>query len=128
VLSCAAHAGHEDTSTPPADTTASDADTRHKRDLQYDRCHGGCRRGVTGGPPMGVEFGVKKKNHAVEGPDGLDYTARLPLSSATLNYLADLMRGHVKKIGSRWRALPAPTWVTALVRALLVLTNREVSR
>jgi hypothetical protein len=50
---------------------------------------------------------VKKNNGLAEGPDGLVYTARLPLSSATLNWLADLVRGHLKKIGSRWRALPA---------------------
>ncbi|MGW3873727.1 hypothetical protein ACWEC4_36585 [Streptomyces sp. NPDC005055] len=50
---------------------------------------------------------MKKNNDTVEGPDGLVYTARLPLSSATLNWLADLVRGHLKKIGSRWRALPA---------------------
>lgn len=50
---------------------------------------------------------MKKNNETVEGPDGLVYTARLPLSSATLNYLADLIRGHCKKIRSPWRALPA---------------------
>ncbi|MFI2287544.1 hypothetical protein [Streptomyces niveus] len=44
---------------------------------------------------------------AVGGPDGLVHTDRLPLSSATLNHLADLMRGHLKKIGLRRRALPA---------------------
>ncbi|RLV70150.1 hypothetical protein STAN_5678 [Streptomyces sp. CBMAI 2042] len=49
---------------------------------------------------------MKKNNRPAEGPDGLVYTARLPLSSATLNYLADLIRGHCKKIGTRWRALP----------------------
>ncbi|WTN27735.1 hypothetical protein OHQ89_01990 [Streptomyces canus] len=49
---------------------------------------------------------MKKANSTVEGPDGLVYTARLPLSSATLNWLADLIRGPLKKIGSRWRALP----------------------
>jgi hypothetical protein len=47
-------------------------------------------KGVTSVPPAAVEFGVKKNNHLVEGPDGLAYTARLPLP----------------KIGSRWRALP----------------------
>ncbi|GGW57985.1 hypothetical protein GCM10010503_38760 [Streptomyces lucensis JCM 4490] len=34
-------------------------------------------------PSAAVEFGVKKNNHPVEDPDGLVYTARLPLSSAT---------------------------------------------
>ncbi|MFF0084794.1 hypothetical protein ACFYR1_34590 [Streptomyces canus] len=50
---------------------------------------------------------MKKNNDTVEGPDGLVSTARLPLSSAALNWLADLIRGHMKEIGSRWRALPA---------------------
>ncbi|MEV0912026.1 hypothetical protein [Streptomyces hokutonensis] len=44
---------------------------------------------------------MEKDKHAAEGPDGLVHTARLPLSSATLRYLADLMRGRLKKIGSR---------------------------
>ncbi|MGW0656586.1 hypothetical protein ACWD4T_49035 [Streptomyces umbrinus] len=50
---------------------------------------------------------MKKADSIVEGPDGLVYTARLPLSSATLNYHADLISGHLTKIGSRWRVLPA---------------------
>ncbi|MGW0826358.1 transposase family protein [Streptomyces sp. NPDC002845] len=61
---------------------------------------------------------MKKSNSAVEGPDGLVYTARLPLSSATLNWLADLIRGHLKKIGSRWRALPAGKIATIVLAAL----------
>ncbi|MEU2994518.1 hypothetical protein ABZ772_30195 [Streptomyces griseoincarnatus] len=40
---------------------------------------------------------MKKNNGSTEGPDGLVYTARLPLSSATLNYLATVIRGHLKK-------------------------------
>jgi hypothetical protein len=64
---------------------------------------------------------VKQNNHPVEGPDGLVYTARLPLSSATLNYLATLIRGHCKKIGSRWRALPAG--IRTSVRILRVETG-----
>jgi hypothetical protein len=50
---------------------------------------------------------MKKNNLHAEGPDGLVYTSRLPLSSVTLSYLATLIRGHVKKIGSPWQALPA---------------------
>lgn len=72
---------------------------------------------------MAVEFGVKKNNPRTEGPDGLVYTARLPLSSATLNYLADLIRGRLKKIGSRWRALP-PGRIAALVLAVLRCDQR----
>ncbi|WP_405652223.1 transposase family protein [Streptomyces sp. NBC_00019] len=66
---------------------------------------------------------MKKANSTVEGPDGLVYTARLPLSSATLNYLADLIRGHLKKIGSRWRALPAGR-IAGIVLAVLRCDQR----
>lgn len=61
---------------------------------------------------------MTKNNHAVEGPDGLVYTARLPLSSATLNWLADLIRGHLKKTGSRSRALPAGKIATIVLAVL----------
>ncbi|MFE2424594.1 hypothetical protein [Streptomyces hokutonensis] len=57
------------------------------------------------------------------GPDGLVRTARLPLSSATLNYLATLIRGHCKKIGSRWRALPAGK-IAGIVPAVLRCDQR----
>jgi hypothetical protein len=66
---------------------------------------------------------VKKNNHTVEGSDGLVCTARLPRSSATLNWLADLVRGHLEKIGSRWRALPARK-IAALVLAVLCCDQR----
>jgi hypothetical protein len=66
---------------------------------------------------------VKKNNHPVEGPDGLVCTARLPLSSATLNWLADLIRGRCKKIRSRWRALPSGK-VAAIVLAVLRCDQR----
>nr|WSY57193.1 hypothetical protein OG999_48425 [Streptomyces sp. NBC_00886] len=61
---------------------------------------------------------MKKNNHPVEGPDGLVCTARLPLSSATLNWLADLIRDHCKKIRSRWRALPAVKIATNVLAVL----------
>jgi len=57
------------------------------------------------------------------GPDGLVCTARLPLSSATLNCLADLIRGHLKKIGSRWRALSAGK-IAGIVLAVLHCDQR----
>lgn len=66
---------------------------------------------------------MTKNNSSVEGPDGLAYTARLPLSSATLNRLADLIRGHLKKIGSRWRALP-PGKIATIVLAVLRCDQR----
>jgi hypothetical protein len=40
-----------------------------------------------------------------------------------LNYLADLMRGHLKKIGSRWRALPAGK-IAGIVLAVLRCDQR----
>lgn len=66
---------------------------------------------------------MTKNNLAVEGPDGLVCTARLPLSSATLNYLADLIRGRLKRIGSRWRALPAGK-IAGIVLAVLRCDQR----
>ncbi|EST38798.1 transposase IS4 [Streptomycetaceae bacterium MP113-05] len=66
---------------------------------------------------------MKNNKHTVEGPDGLVYTARLPLSSATLNYLAEVIRGHMKRIGSRWRALPAGK-IAGIVLAVLRCDQR----
>lgn len=66
---------------------------------------------------------MKKNNPRAEGPDDLVYTARLPLSTSTLNYLADLIRGHLKKIGSRWRALPAGR-IAGIVLAVLRCDQR----
>jgi hypothetical protein len=66
---------------------------------------------------------VKNNTSPVEGPDGLVYTARLPLSSATLNYLATLIRGRLKKIDSRWRALPAGK-IAGIVLAVLRCDQR----
>ncbi|MER7105951.1 transposase family protein, partial [Streptomyces humidus] len=66
---------------------------------------------------------MKKNNGSAEGPDGLVHTARLPLSSTTLNYLATVIRGHLKKIGSRWRALPAGK-IAAIVLAVLRCDQR----
>jgi hypothetical protein len=66
---------------------------------------------------------VTKNNGLAEGPNGLVYTARLPLSSTTLNYLATLIRGHLKKIGSPWRALP-PGKIAGIVLAVLCCDQR----
>ncbi|GGQ35623.1 hypothetical protein GCM10010233_61880 [Streptomyces pseudogriseolus] len=38
--------------------------------------------------------------------------------SAPLNWLADLIRGHLRKIGSRWRAPPAGRNATIVLAAL----------
>ncbi|WP_369354910.1 L-histidine N(alpha)-methyltransferase [Streptomyces sp. cg2] len=66
---------------------------------------------------------MKKSNPHAKGTDGFVYTARLPLSSATLNYLADLIRGYLTKIGSRWRALPAGK-IAGIVLAVLRCDQR----
>ncbi|MEV7976816.1 transposase family protein [Streptomyces sp. NPDC086519] len=48
----------------------------------------------------------------------LDYKCRLPLSTRTVNHLADLLRRHLKAIRSRWRILP-PGRITVIVLAVL---------
>jgi hypothetical protein len=48
----------------------------------------------------------------------LVYQCRVPLSTRTLNYLADLLRRHLKAIRSRWRALP-PGRIAVIVLAVL---------
>jgi hypothetical protein len=50
---------------------------------------------------------VTKNSGPAEGPSGVVFQCRLPLSSATLTLVAELLRGHCKKIGSRWRKLDA---------------------
>ncbi|MER5918562.1 transposase family protein [Streptomyces sp. NPDC001982] len=56
--------------------------------------------------------------NAAEGTDELVYQCRLSLSTATLNFVAGLLRGHLKKIGSRWRKLP-PGKIATIVLAVL---------
>lgn len=46
------------------------------------------------------------------------YQCRLPLSTRTVTYLADLLRRHLKAIRSRWRALP-PGRIAVIVLAVL---------
>jgi hypothetical protein len=53
----------------------------------------------------------KSAEHAV-------YQCRLPLSSTTITFVADLLRGHLRKIGSRWRKLP-PGRIAVIVLAVL---------
>ncbi|MEU6180443.1 hypothetical protein [Streptomyces coeruleorubidus] len=48
---------------------------------------------------------TKTKEYA-EGTCPLVYQCRLPLSTRTVNHLADLLRRHLKAIRSRWRILP----------------------
>src|SRR6185312_12439801 len=46
------------------------------------------------------------------------YQCRLPLSTTTVTYIADLLRRHLKAIRSRWRSLPAGR-IAVLVLAVL---------
>jgi hypothetical protein len=45
-------------------------------------------------------------------------TSRLPLSTRTVNHVADLLRRHLKAMGSRWRILP-PGKIAVIVLAVL---------
>ncbi|WP_411078366.1 transposase family protein [Streptomyces sp. cmx-10-25] len=53
-----------------------------------------------------------------EGTCPLVYQCRLPLSTITVDYLADLLRRHLKAIRSRWRILP-PGRIAVIVLAVL---------
>ena len=48
----------------------------------------------------------------------LVYQCALPLSRQTLTFVAELLRAHLKKIGSRWRKLP-PGKIALIVLATL---------
>ncbi|MEU9008007.1 IS5/IS1182 family transposase, partial [Streptomyces sp. NPDC048551] len=48
----------------------------------------------------------------------LVYQCRLPLSTRTVNHLADLLRRYLKAIRSRWRILP-PGKIAVIVLAVL---------
>ncbi|MBS2533126.1 hypothetical protein KGQ20_10095 [Catenulispora sp. NF23] len=48
----------------------------------------------------------------------LVHSCRLPLSTTTLNHVADRLPAHLKAIGSRWRSLPAGR-IALLVLAVL---------
>ncbi|MEZ0112328.1 hypothetical protein ABH920_006347 [Catenulispora sp. EB89] len=48
----------------------------------------------------------------------LTYSCRLPLSTTTVNHVADLLREHLKAIGSRWRSR-TPGQIVVLVLAVL---------
>ena len=56
-------------------------------------------------PPAGAQARVNTTIEPAEGTP-LACQCALPLSRQTLTFVADLLRGHLKKIGSRWRKLP----------------------
>ncbi|WP_381560671.1 transposase family protein [Streptomyces eurythermus] len=60
---------------------------------------------------------TKTRKHAEE-TCPLVYQCRLPLSTRTVNHLADLLRRHLKVIRSRWRILP-PGKIAVIVLAVL---------
>ncbi|MFI8871567.1 transposase family protein [Streptomyces sp. NPDC053707] len=60
---------------------------------------------------------TKTKEHP-EGTFPVVYQCRLPLSTRTVNHLADLLRRHLKTIRSRWRILP-PGKIAVIVLAVL---------
>jgi hypothetical protein len=61
---------------------------------------------------------VTKTGTPAEGACQVACQCRLPLSSTTIGFRADLLRGHLKQIGSRWRKLP-PGQVAVIVLAVL---------
>jgi hypothetical protein len=61
---------------------------------------------------------VTKTNNAGDGPDPSVYQCKLPLSTNTLAYVANLLRKHLEEIRSRWRCLP-PGRIAVIVLALL---------
>jgi hypothetical protein len=66
---------------------------------------------------------VTNTNKPAEGADSLVYQCRLPLSTNTVNYIAGLLRAHLKAIRSRWRSLPAGR-IAVLVLAVLCHDQR----
>lgn len=61
---------------------------------------------------------MTKNNPPAEDAEHAVYQCRLPLSSKTIGFVAGLLRGHLRKIGSRWRKLP-PGKIAVIVLAVL---------
>ncbi|WP_431040757.1 transposase family protein [Streptomyces sp. P1-3] len=61
---------------------------------------------------------MSKKTSSARGTETVVYQSSLTLSTAILTHLGDLLRGHLKMIGSRWRKLP-PGRIAAIVLAVL---------
>ncbi|MFF3617574.1 hypothetical protein [Streptomyces sp. NPDC002580] len=76
------------------------------------------RRGRNRGAPGGRWICVTKAKERAEDTCSLVYQCRLPLSTRTVNHLADLLRRHLKAIQSRWRILP-PGRIAVIVLAVL---------
>jgi hypothetical protein len=65
------------------------------------------------------------KTNPAGGTETVVYQSSLQLSTATLTFLGDLLRGHLKKIRSRWRKLP-PGQIATIVLAVLRHDQRLV--
>jgi hypothetical protein len=61
---------------------------------------------------------MRNKTSSARGTETVVYQSSLTLSTATLTFLGDLLRGHLKKIRFRWRKLP-PGQIAAIVLAVL---------
>jgi hypothetical protein len=61
---------------------------------------------------------MRNKTSSARGTETVVYQSSLTLSTATLAFLGDLLRGHLKKIRSRWRKLSAGR-IAAVVLAVL---------
>ncbi|WP_433920747.1 transposase family protein [Streptomyces canus] len=61
---------------------------------------------------------MRNKTSPAGGTETVVYKSSLQLSTATLTFLGDLLRGHLKKIGSRWRKLP-PGQIATIVLGVL---------
>ena len=61
---------------------------------------------------------MKNKNEQTGDAVSMVYQCRLPLSTTTVTYIADLLRKHLKAIGSRWRSLPAGRIAVLVLAAL----------
>jgi hypothetical protein len=61
---------------------------------------------------------MSKKTSPARGTETVVHQSSLTLSTATLTFLGDLLRGHPRKIRSRWRKLP-PGRIAAIVLAVL---------
>lgn len=61
---------------------------------------------------------MKNANEQSGDAVNLTYSCRLPVSTSTVNYVAELLRKHLKAIRSRWRTLPTGR-IVVLVLAVL---------
>ena len=86
--------------------------------VQIKTSTGIARHARNRGAPGGRWHSVTKSKERAEDTCSLVYQCRLPLSSSTVNHLADLLRRHLKAIRSRWRILP-PGKIAVIVLAVL---------